>query len=77
MAAILYIVFPTEVYLKLRCLLRMEWAYFAVCVWDMRNADLIVGNISIHTPKTIDFGGAALKLCNGMKFVPTWNFVVI
>lgn len=43
----------------------------------MRNADLIVGNISTCTPKTIDFGGAIHKLCNDVKFVPTWNFMVI
>jgi hypothetical protein len=43
-------------------------------MWDLRNADLIVGNISTCTPKTIDFGGAVHKLCNDVKFVPTWNF---
>lgn len=49
----------------------------SMCVWDMRNADLIVGNISTRTPKTINFGGAVHKLCSDVKFVPTWSFMVI
>jgi hypothetical protein len=45
-------------------------------MWDMRNADFVVGNVSTPTPKTIDFGGAVHKLCNDVKFVPTWNFIL-
>jgi hypothetical protein len=46
-------------------------------MWDMRNADFIVDKFSTRTPKTIDFGGAVHKLCSDVKFIPTWNFVVI
>jgi len=46
-------------------------------MWDLRNADLIALNFNNCTPETIDFGGAVHKLCSDVKFVATWNFVLI